>query len=123
MKIDSLQKNITGYVGWAALAIMVAVLQDVHRQIANGQSIEGMAVLDAAIVGLLPVLIVMLGSMKQPSVGHEPVAGQVARHEDHLVVDDPPSRPRRPNPDDERAAEREAERVVARDAAMRSDRG
>jgi hypothetical protein len=96
MLTDTLWKNITGYVGWALLAVLVGVLQDIHRQLANGTPLDWYMVLDAGIVALLPVLIVMLGSMKQPSVGHEPIARQVDRHEDQLVVADtvPPLPPR-----------------------------
>ena len=90
--IDSLWKNIAGYVGWASLAVIVGVLQDIHRQITNGAGIDWVIVLDAAIVALLPVLIVMLGAMKQPSVGHEPIAAKVDAHEDALRVEEPESK-------------------------------
>jgi hypothetical protein len=89
MRIDTLWKNIAGYVGWALLAVVIAILQEVHRQIINGGHFEGWLLLDAAILALLPVLIVMLGSMKQPSVGHEPLAAKADAHEDRLRVSDP----------------------------------
>jgi hypothetical protein len=81
--IDTIWKNVAGYVCWALLAVAIAVLQEVHQ-------FDGWRMLNAAIVALLPVLIVMLGSMKQPSVGHEVVADRVASHEDRLTVEDPP---------------------------------
>lgn len=88
--IDTIWKNVAGYVGWAGLAVSIAVLQEVHQQIEGVGPFDGWRMLNAAIVALLPVLIVMLGSMKQPSVGHEVVATQVASHEDRLLVEDPP---------------------------------
>ena len=87
--IDTLAKNVAGYVGWAVLAVVVGVLQDVHRQLDGKQVMDWFEILDAAIVNLLPVLIVMLGAMKQPSVGHEEIADKAATHEDRLRVTDP----------------------------------
>jgi hypothetical protein len=88
--IDTIWKNVAGYVCWALLAVAIAVLQEVHQQIEGVGPFDGWRMLNAAIVALLPVLIVMLGSMKQPSVGHEVVADRVASHEDRLTVEDPP---------------------------------
>jgi hypothetical protein len=88
--IDSIWKNIAGYVGWAALAVVIAVLQEVHQQIEGVAPFNGWRLLNAGIVALLPVLIVMLGSMKQPSVGHEVVSDRMVEHEQGLQVDDAP---------------------------------
>ncbi len=90
--VDTLWKNVAGYVGWGLLAVMVNDLQELHRQLTNGQPLDGWAVLDATIQGVLPVLIVMLGTMKQPSIGHETVAARVEDHEERLRVSDPPAR-------------------------------
>lgn len=90
MTIDTLGKNVAGYIGWAVLAVIVGVLQDLHRQLDGDQSISAWEILDAAIVNILPILIVMLGAMKQPSVGHEEIADKAATHEDRLVVEDTP---------------------------------
>jgi hypothetical protein len=96
--IDTIWKNVAGYVGWAALAVVIAVLQEVHQQIEGIAPFNGWRLVNAGIVALLPVLIVMLGSMKQPSVGHEVVADRTAEHEDRLTVVDPLAGPAETDP-------------------------
>lgn len=86
---DTLGKNVAGYVGWAALAVLIAILQEIHQQIEQFVVFDPWRVVDAAIVALLPVLIVMLGSMKQPQVGNEPLAAKADDHADNLEVTDP----------------------------------
>lgn len=87
--VDSLPKNVGAYIGFAALAVAVGVLQDVHRQIVNGAGLNPMLLVDAAIVSLLPVLIAILGAMKLPSVGGEKPAAKVQDVRESLRVETP----------------------------------
>lgn len=90
MKITSLPKNIASYCSFFALALLVGALESVHVQYQARGSIDLMMTLDATIAYVLPSLVLLLGSMKLPSVGHEPLSARAEAHEDRLQVADPP---------------------------------
>lgn len=87
--IDSIPRNVAAYAGYLLLAVVIGILSDIHRQIANGNGIDWVMVGDAAIVVLVPVLITTLGNMKLPSVGSEKVADKVQDVRESLRVETP----------------------------------
>lgn len=87
--IDSAWKNISAYLGFFALAVLVGALESVHLQYQARHYVDVWDTVDAVIAYVLPSLVLMLGAMKLTSVGHEPLAEKVAEHEERLKLDDP----------------------------------
>lgn len=87
--IDSAWKNISAYLGFFALAVLVGALESVHLQYQARHYVDVWDTVDAVIAYVLPSLVLMLGAMKLTSVGQEPLAAKADEHEDRLEVIDP----------------------------------
>lgn len=89
MKIDSLLRNLLAYCSFFLLAVLVGGLESVHLQYQARRYVDLYDTIDAVIAYILPTLVLLLGAMKLPSVGHEPLAEKASDHEDRLELEDP----------------------------------
>lgn len=89
--IDSAPKNITAYIGFCLLSVLVAVLTSLGAQLKGTAPIDVWVLMSSGIDALVAALTMMLLAMKLASVGHEPLSARASEHEDRLELDDPPA--------------------------------
>lgn len=83
---DLTRRNVTQYVIWGVLSVLVGCLTALAEQLPGNDPIQWRSVASAGVSALLAVLVMVVRSMTLPKVGTEPVAVQV----NHLKKSDIP---------------------------------